>query len=300
MNENENITPEVEEDEISLLDLFAVLIKYRILIIAGTALVFIFTCLRLFILPLFGDNITRGVSIEYRIAVNQLPLAIEQEISSEKNLGIVKTMAESQFTDLMSLVEEIKAFNPFDPKNELKLKGYEYNSYVQNLIKNKTFEAKSAAVRSEIIVKMNVPETDIDKANLFIQNLTAKHNKVLEDYFFPIIDSFEKSRRNAYESLINSANASGKSDIQTVLLILNSIDEFRAGYTSFLSCNAEPFIIPQPLGRAKRTIIVTFATFFVLVFVAFLLNAIENIKKDPEASELIKNAWDGGKIFKKK
>ncbi len=300
MNENENITPEVEEDEISLLDLFAVLIKYRILIIAGTALVFIFTCLRLFILPLFGDNITRGVSIEYRIAVNQLPLAIEQEISSEKNLGIVKTMAESQFTDLMSLVEEIKVFNPFDPKNELKLKGYEYNSYVQNLIKNKTFEAKSAAVRSEIIVKMNVPETDIDKANLFIQNLTAKHNKELEDYFFPIIDSFEKSRRNAYESLINSANASGKSDIQTVLLILNSIDEFRAGYTSFLSCNAEPFIIPQPLGRAKRTIIVTFATFFVLVFVAFLLNAIENIKKDPEASELIKNAWDGGKIFKKK
>lgn len=300
MNENENITPEVEEDEISLLDLFAVLIKYRILIIAGTALVFIFTCLKLFILPLFGDNITRGVSIEYRIAVNQLPLAIEQEISSEKNLGIVKTMAESQFTDLMSLVEEIKVFNPFDPKNELKLKGYEYNSYVQNLIKNKTFEAKSAAVRSEIIVKMNVPETDIDNANLFIQNLTAKHNKELEDYFFPIIDSFEKSRRNAYESLINSANASGKSDIQTVLLILNSIDEFRAGYTSFLSCNAEPFIIPQPLGRAKRTIIVTFATFFVLVFVAFLLNAIENIKKDPEASELIKNAWDGGKIFKKK
>lgn len=300
MNENENITPEVEEDEISLLDLFAVLIKYRILIIAGTALVFIFTCLKLFILPLFGDNITRGVSIEYRIAVNQLPLAIEQEISSEKNLGIVKTMAESQFTDLMSLVEEIKVFNPFDPKNELKLKGYEYNSYVQNLIKNKTFEAKSAAVRSEIIVKMNVPETDIDNANLFIQNLTAKHNKELEDYFFPIIDSFEKSRRNAYESLINSATASGKSDIQTVLLILNSIDEFRAGYTSFLSCNAEPFIIPQPLGRAKRTIIVTFATFFVLVFVAFLLNAIENIKKDPEASELIKNAWDGGKIFKKK
>lgn len=300
MNENENITPEVEEDEISLLDLFAVLIKYRILIIAGTALVFIFTCLKLFILPLFGDNITRGVSIEYRIAVNQLPLAIEQEISSEKNLGIVKTMAESQFTDLMSLVEEIKVFNPFDPKNELKLKGYEYNSYVQNLIKNKTFEAKSAAVRSEIIVKMNVPETDIDNANLFIQNLTAKHNKELEDYFFPIIDSFEKSRRNAYESLVNSANASGKSDIQTVLLILNSIDEFRAGYTSFLSCNAEPFIIPQPLGRAKRTIIVTFATFFVLVFVAFLLNAIENIKKDPEASELIKNAWDGGKIFKKK
>ena len=300
MNENENLKPDVEEDEISLLDLFAVLIKHRVMIIAGTALVFVFTCLKLFILPLFGDNLTRGVSIEYRIAVNQLPLAIEQEISSEKNLGIIKTMAETQYTDLMSLVEEIKVFNPFDPKNEMKLKGYEYNSYVQNLIKNKTFEAKSAAVRSEIIVKMNVPETDIDNATRFVQNLTAKNNKELEDYFFPLLDSLDKSRRNAYETLVASANAAGKSDIQSVLLILNQLDEFRAGYNGFLSCNAEPFIIPQPLGRAKRTLIITFATFFVLVFVAFLLNAIENIKKDPEASELIKTAWDGGKIFKKK
>ena len=36
-------------------------------------------------------------------------------------------------------------------------------------------------------------------------------------------------------------------------------------------------------SRGKLCIIVTFAAFFVSVFLAFLLNAIENIKKDPEA-----------------
>ena len=36
-------------------------------------------------------------------------------------------------------------------------------------------------------------------------------------------------------------------------------------------------------GRGKLCIIITFAAGFMAVFAAFLLNAIENIKKDPEA-----------------
>ena len=67
----------------------------------------------------------------------------------------------------------------------------------------------------------------------------------------------------------------------------------------FLSCSSEPFIIPEPLGRVKKTIIVTFAAFFILVFIAFCKNAVENIKQDPEASGKIKAAWDGGKLGKK-
>jgi uncharacterized protein involved in exopolysaccharide biosynthesis len=36
-------------------------------------------------------------------------------------------------------------------------------------------------------------------------------------------------------------------------------------------------------SRGMLCIIVTFAAFFFSVFLAFLLNAVENIKKDPEA-----------------
>ena len=302
MNEFENNTQLAEDDEISLIDLFSVLIKHRFMIVCGTILVFVLTCIYLFVFPMLKkDSSNRNVSVEYRIAVNQLPTALEQEISTMKNAGIVKIMAESQFNDIISVVEEIKVINPYSSENLEKLKGYEYNSFVKNLMKNKQYEAKSAPVRSEIILTMVVPEANINQANAFVNSLTAKDNKELEDYFFPMIDAFEKSRRDAYEKLTQSSlENSGKSDIQTVLLILNQIDEFRSKYTSFLSCNAEPFIIPEPLGRVKKTIIVTFATFFILVFIAFLLNAIENIKKDPEASEKIKSAWDDGKIGHKK
>ena len=300
MNEINN-TSVTEDDEISLLDLFAVLIKHRFMIVFGTIFVFVFTCLKLFVLPLLStEKMNRNVSIEYRISVKQLPTALEQEISSSKNMGIVKMMAESQFLDIISVVEEIKKINPYSSDDSNKLNGYEYNSFVRDLMKSKKYEAKSAPVRNEIILNIIVPESNIEEANRFVQSLTAKNNKELEDYFFPTIDAFEKSRRNAYEKLTESSESSSKSDIQTVLLILNQIDEFRSEYTSFLSCTADPFIIPEPLGRAKKTIIVTFATFFILVFIAFLLNAIDNIKKDPEASEKIKSAWVGGKIFRKK
>lgn len=301
MNEINN-TSVTEDDEISLLDLFAVLIKHRFLIVAGTLLVFVLVCLKLFIIPLLSkEPADRNVSIEYRIAVKQLPTALEQEISSEKNMGIVKMMAESQFLDIISVVEEIKKLNPYASETSDKLKGYEYNSFVRDLMKNKKYEAKSAPVRNEIVLNIIVPESNIEMANRFVQNLTSKNNKELEEYFFPTIDAFEKSRRNAYEKLTASSfESSSKSDIQTVLLILNQIDEFRSEYSSFLSCSADPFIIPEPLGRVKKTIIVTFAAFFILVFIAFLLNAIDNIKQDPEASEKIKSAWLGGKIFRKK
>jgi uncharacterized protein involved in exopolysaccharide biosynthesis len=41
-------------------------------------------------------------------------------------------------------------------------------------------------------------------------------------------------------------------------------------------------------SRGMLCIIVTFAAFFVSVFLAFLLNALENIKKDPEAMAKLK------------
>ena len=41
-------------------------------------------------------------------------------------------------------------------------------------------------------------------------------------------------------------------------------------------------------SRGKLCIIVTFASFFIAVILAFLLNAIENIKKDPVAMEKLK------------
>ena len=41
-------------------------------------------------------------------------------------------------------------------------------------------------------------------------------------------------------------------------------------------------------SRGKIMIIASFAAFFIAIFIAFLLNAIKNIKNDPEAMKKLK------------
>lgn len=42
-------------------------------------------------------------------------------------------------------------------------------------------------------------------------------------------------------------------------------------------------------SRGMLCIIITFAAFFISVFIAFALNAVENVRKDPEAMEKLRS-----------
>ena len=64
---------------------------------------------------------------------------------------------------------------------------------------------------------------------------------------------------------------------------------------AFLRIQGEPFILPVAQGRMMKLVIVAFAAFFVTVFLAFALNAIRNIKADPQASKILSEAWKAGK-----
>lgn len=77
------------------------------------------------------------------------------------------------------------------------------------------------------------------------------------------------------------------------------IEKYKSTHTNFLELKEAPLVLPEAQGRSKKLIIVCFAAFFVFVFVAFLLNAIENIKADPKASKVISDAWNSGKNNKK-
>ena len=83
------------------------------------------------------------------------------------------------------------------------------------------------------------------------------------------------------------------------MLTVRQIDEFMSSYERISERLVEPFVILEPMGRMKKLVIATFAAFFIFIFIAFLKNAIENIKKDPEASGKIKSAWDSGKLGRK-
>ena len=292
MNEIENNAPLAEDDEISLIDLFSVLIKHRFLIVTGTVVVAALGIFFLFFFPKINKSADKhSVTIEYTYQINSLPLSLEKELGySDQKEKVIVSLANYNLTSLTFLAEKIKQYNPFDDDFS-KMTSYQYNRYIQNLKNNKKYNVEVSPMQTSLTVTLAVPEKNISLANQLVQDMVSQTNSEIENFLFPKLDAIEKS---ASASSSNTASAQGLKETQSL------IRSFRASYTGFLTSAGEPFILLEPLGRLKKLIIVVFAAFFIFVFVAFLLNAVENIKKDPEASEKIKTAWDGGKITRKK
>ena len=292
MNEIENNAPLAEDDEISLIDLFSVLIKHRFLIITGTAVVAALCIFYLFFFPKINKSADKhAVTIEYTYQINSLPLSLEKELGyNDQKQKVIVSLANYNLTSLTFLAEKIKQYNPFDADFS-KMNSYQYNRYIQSLTTNKKYQVEISPMQTSLSVTLTVPEKNISLTNQLLQDMVNQTNSEIENFLFPKLDAIEKS---ASDSSSNTASAQGLKETQSL------IRSFRASYTGFLTSAGEPFILLEPLGRIKKLIIVVFAAFFIFVFIAFLLNAIENIKQDPEASEKIKTAWDGGKIARKK
>ena len=292
MSEIQNNTPLAEDDEISLIDLFAVLIKHRFMIILGTSIVAVLCIFYLFVLPNVYEKANKhSVTIEYNYHINSLSNALAQELGfSDQKQNVIVSLTKYNLTNLPFISEEIKKYNPFQDDFE-KMTSYEYNRYIQNIVNKKAIDTEISPMNTDLTIKITVPENNISVANEMIADIINGTTAEMEAYIFPKLDAIEKS--------INDS-LSGSDSNQKMLETQSLIRNFKTSYTGFLTSSGEPFILLEPLGRLKKLIIITFAAFFIFVFIAFLLNAIDNIKEDAEASDKIKTAWDGGKISRKK
>ncbi len=298
MNEIENNTS-YEDDEISLIDLFSVVIRYRMMIIIGTVLVFVLAVAYLFLFPLLNPKAKKStVTVRYSVALTSVPTGITEELPAKyKDL---KKIVNAEFNDLVFLVKEVKKNNPFSDGSEKELTEFQYNTYVQNLVKNKDFVMEPAVVRDEIIISMKIPEQQLPVATALVDSMVSSLNESVDAFFLKEVENLRKTKQETYDEMAKSYTGNSNiADAQTLLLTVRQINEFLADYSGFARREMEPFVVLEPLGRVKKTIIITFAAFFILVFIAFCKNAVENIKQDPEASEKIKAAWDGGKLGKK-
>ena len=77
--------------------------------------------------------------------------------------------------------------------------------------------------------------------------------------------------------------------------LLKDIEMYKEKNINIFELEKEPFVLSIAQGRLKKLIIVVFAAFFLLVFLAFARNAVQNVKADPEASKIISDAWNSGK-----
>ncbi|MBO4630010.1 MAG: hypothetical protein J5687_08680 [Treponema sp.] len=292
--ENEIEKKEYAEDEISLLDLFAVLVRYRKLIVLGTGIVTLLTILWLFILPLFAKKSSvQNAKVTYTVRVKSIPISISERLPNSKEITPIY-LATYSTQRLPFLVEKIKENNVFSDTNDMT--DYEFNAYVQGLIKEKTIEIESSPLGTEYSIILKIPINSIGDGTKLVNSIISDADKEIQNYYIPLIKTLQQNTEVSIQKAMSlQTGASDISSLQSLQEFATDLQEFIGSFDGFLSLRGEPFVVPEGRGRVKKTVIIFLAAFFVFVFIAFLKNAIENIKADPVSSKLIADAWKAGK-----
>lgn len=299
-----------DDDEISLIDLCAVLIKHRKLIIIGTAIVTFIALVWLFIVPLlFPQFDKRLYNVEVSVSLPNIPPYLQDTFQQSIGTVLYQEVMRPQY-----MIKKVKQFSVFDEEiNELDT--LELNSFVQNKLFGKKLEnnekplfllsvdtAMSRSADTAIPrVVFTVRAADFSQASLFVESIIADMNEYLPTVFIPQLEKTlaETQMLLSKNALLLEKTATGDSTVYNNLL---KIEEAamqmlaKQGETSFL-VQDDVFIVEEDIskGRLTKLIIVCFVSFFVFMFVAFMINAIQNVKQDAVAVKKITDAWKAGK-----
>ena len=291
--ENENIEKQSEDEEISLIDLFAVLVRYRKFIVIFTAACSFLAGIYLFLLPKFAPSLnSKEVLISWTVKARAMPSALVLEGLPKNEL----ISAKSYFSSERLLARENKKFPAFSSESD-EMTEKEYNKFIQNIIKNKKLEVPTPIVSlpNEFDVRMTVKEDKTEIACQLFDSMMNSINESLKDGYKSQFETIRDNTKSALDAVLSNDSKSLMTDTQSLNILLQQVTKELAGAEPYVSAPEAPFIYDLSQGRAKKLAIVMFAAFFISVFIAFTRNAIENIKKDPEASKVLKDAWNAGK-----
>lgn len=287
------------EDEISLIDLFAVLIRYRKLVVIGTFSVALAAFAWLFVLPKFVPSLNKKtLTISYALKTERLPSSVATSV----NYSILWT-AINYMKDVMVLADVQREFSIFaDEKKASSVSAY--NKQIQDAIDKEKFVVRNSPIADTIAVTLKIPMEKEEFADAFIRKMAKMASDYIEADLMPEIDTLEDNADTILEKYgesglsekKSSASASASASASVNYADISAdIKSFKSKHDEFVKSLDDAFVINDPAGRAIKFIVATFAAFFIFVFTAFLLNAIENIKNDENAVSLIKKAWDEGK-----
>lgn len=299
------------EDEISLLDLFTVLLRYRKLIICITLISAVLAVAGYFFYPaLQYKNASKDSQYQARalftIKQQALPFVT---VSLEKlinDAGIVLDSMRDAGMDTfqgMSLADEtarsrilfsIDEWIEANSKENISKKGAVSKS--GNVLQ---INAPSAPSKSDIspAVEVCFRSNNVEQVKSFIQFLFIRGNEKIVSYLRSDMEAIVQN----YERLRNAANSSQAAqqflaeNFTQYTFLRNVLDKKETVLVQIsepvITEEAPQFSLTSLKNSYKiKGVIVVFASFFIAVLLAFALNAIGNIKNDEEAMQKIRDA----------
>ena len=273
------------EDEISLLDLLSVFVKYRKLIIWGTVVFALLVSIFLFFLSKSSDNQEQLYLIDYNITVYPNMSIFSNIVSFD-----IVDDTNNKLNDKKLISEINKNILVFDYDfNSSNFDVLEYNQFILELFNDKEYLAELSKTKNNFL--LSIKTINPENADLFVNELINVVNNEYREILLPLI----QKRINEINLLLPQYSSDEKEIKDKLLNEKITLTELSNENFNILQTNFSKFIVRENNSILLKIIIVWFASFFIFIFIAFLLNAIQNIKSDKEASAKIKNAWEKGK-----
>lgn len=283
-----------KNQEISFIDLLAVLIRYRVLIILGTLTFTGVAVLYTTILPKFFPSMnTRSIAVTYTLETRELPSDVQRILSNSQASITLLTMSRLQNQSFFA--EQYKKL--FKDKKNIPKDDYEYNIMIQQYQKN-NYSVSEGEIPGTLFVTFTIPDTEEykEKVSSFMEDSIDLINSELKSTIVPQINAMltllkeiELKEIDMKENTNQERNMSTYLQDQRNMLQLEYVVK---NYDSFVDADDIPYIVPlQQDSKLFTIIIVAFASFFLFVFIAFTLNAVKNIKQNPQARQTISDAW---------
>jgi len=268
-----------ENEEISLIDLFSVLLKYRKFIVIGSILLIFITSIVYISYVKYKDKVLNYYDIELTIPISNKIKYLNNVVNYDLlNDTVVR------FKDLDYIAKLNEKYNVFYYDfNKSNFNQLDYNEFINTKVNSGFYQVKLNSTKSSLII--NLRSYSVDNAKKFISEYIQKLNSEYRNYFSIEIEN----RILLLQEIIDNNNANKeifaeKHELEN--LNKDTVTLFIDDFSIFITKNNDILL---------KFIIIIFASFFIFIFVAFLLNAIQNIKSDKEASTKIKNAWEKGK-----
>lgn len=271
------------DDEISLLDLFSVLIKFRKVIIFTTLLLTVVISCFVYYTSNKNKEDSYSYTIEYTVPITNneyLNKMLNYEISTDLLMKV------SSLYTIADLNKEFQIFK-FDFTNP-DLDENDYNSFIkkQQTEKNITFSLNTNKTAINIVIKTKNREN----ASPFIKSLIDRINQNYDIILQPLLENRLETLSHLIDSDVPNFD---KTEVVNEFMYL---DVLKKNTISVVDSNPSSFIFRESDGYGLIIYIVIFmASFFISIFLAFILNTIKNIKADEVAYSKIKSAWESGK-----
>ena len=241
------------------------------------------------ILPKFFPSLnTRSITVTYTLEIRELPSDVQRILSNSQASITLLTMSRLQNQSFFA--EQYKKL--FEDKKNIPKDDYKYNIMIQQYQKN-NYSVSKGEIPGTLFVTFTIPDTEEyrEKVFSFMEDSIDLINSELKSTIMPQINAMLTLLKeiDMKENTNQERNMSTYLQDQKNMLQLEYVVK---NYDSFVEADDIPYIVPlQQDSKLFTIIIVAFASFFLFVFIAFTLNAVKNIKQNPQARQTISDAW---------